>query len=260
MPCSGYFCVMKCRGVRRFIAGLLLLTATAGGIAAQAQEEVYWPCDDSLQVVRHTAYTLGYSEDCEQAAWVFYLLTRDRVEGSQKRRGSFKADPLVPSGSATPADYLHSGYDRGHLCPAADNKYSATAMRESFYMSNMSPQRPGFNRGIWKRLEEQFRLWTVEYDSLYVVTGGVLTMPVDTIGSNEVVVPAYFYKIALRTVPDTTAVAFLLANAADSRSLPAFMVSIDSVEAVTGLDFFCRLPNQAAFETQVDSLNWEFDK
>ncbi len=244
----------------KHIVSLVLLIATAGSLAAQVQEEDFWPCDDSLQVVQHVAYTLGYSEDCEQPAWVFYLLTRDRVAGIQKRRGSFKADPLVMSGSATPADYLHSGYDRGHLCPAADNKHSALAMRESFYMSNMSPQKPGFNRGIWKRLEEQFRLWGTAYDSLYVVTGGVLTMPVDTIGSNEVVVPACYYKIALRTAPDTTAVAFLLVNAPDSRPLPAFLVTIDSVEAVTGLDFFCQLPNQAAFEAQVDSLNWEFNK
>jgi endonuclease G len=93
-----------------------------------------------------------------------------------KRKDNFRSDPKVKTGSAALSDYKGSGYDRGHLAPAADFKWSATAMSESFYMSNMSPQVPGFNRGIWKNIESTVRNWAVENDEIYIVTGPVLIL------------------------------------------------------------------------------------
>ena len=104
------------------------------------------------QIVNHLGYSLSYNEKNEQASWVAYELTADQVRGTVKRKDSFRSDPLIKTGSASLSDYKGSGYDRGHLAPAADMKWSTTAMSESFFMSNMSPQLPGFNRGIWKKL------------------------------------------------------------------------------------------------------------
>ncbi len=105
-------------------------------------------------IITHTAYSLNYSEDHEQAAWVAYKLTAEKVSGTCERTDDFRPDPMVMTGSAELSDYRGSGYDRGHLAPAGDMKWSPTAMSESFYMSNMSPQRPGSTEGSgrsWRR-------------------------------------------------------------------------------------------------------------
>ena len=119
----------------------------------------YLPSQQSNgQIVHHANYTLQYNEEHEQASWVAYRLTSHHLQNpSTKRKDNFRSDPKVKTGSATLSDYKGSGYDRGHLAPAADFKWSSTAMSESFYMSNMSPQVPGFNRGIWKKLESKIR-------------------------------------------------------------------------------------------------------
>lgn len=117
-------------------------------------------------VVKHTYYSLEYSETHEQALWVYYTLTPNYINGTAKRKDNFKSDPRIATGSAALSDYKGSGYDRGHLCPAAAMKINQSAMDDSFYMSNMSPQEPSFNRGRWKQLEEQVRnwvLWRVSY-------------------------------------------------------------------------------------------------
>lgn len=196
------------------------------------------------QIITHTAYTLSYSEPNEQASWVAYQLTAAETHKSFNRSDKFVPDPLVSTGSADDADYRASGYDRGHLAPAADMSWSATSMQESFYYSNMSPQAPSFNRGIWKNLEVQVRSWAIEYDSIYVVTGPVLTKGLPTIGPDHVSVPSLYYKVILRHSPTGYAgIAFLMPNAGSSASIAHFSVPIDSVEALTGIDFF---PNLSA--------------
>ena len=113
----------------------------------------------SDQIISHTAYTLKYSEQHEQASWVAYTLKSSHTSGTVGRTNDFREDYKVKTGSASLSDYKGSGYDRGHLAPAADFKWSSTAMSESFFMSNMSPQKPGFNRGIWKKLESRKLPW-----------------------------------------------------------------------------------------------------
>ena len=122
------------------------------------------------QIIEHSAYILQYNEKYEHAEWVIYLLTQDRVADSFERTDNFRPDPKVITGSASLADYKGSGYDRGHLAPAADMKWSENVMSESFFMSNMSPQKPGFNRGIWKSLESIVRTWAIENNEIYIVT------------------------------------------------------------------------------------------
>lgn len=213
------------------------------------------------QVISHTGFSLVYSEEFEQAAWVAYILRRDQVTGGgEERTDNFRADTAILTGSAAPADYLRSGYDRGHLAPAADMKWSPAAMSESFLMSNMSPQQPGFNRGVWNRLEARVRQWAVENDSILVITGPVLN-GIDTfIGENRVGVPWYFYKIVADiSPPDYKIIAFLLENRSSGADLMTFAVSVDSVESVTGLDFFHSHPNREIieyFESRTDKTGW----
>ncbi len=198
------------------------------------------PRDTLHPLYRKTGFTLAYDEQYEQAAWVSYILTRHMVEsGTEERTDRFRADTLILTGSATPADYLRSGYDRGHLAPAADMKWSAVAMDESFLMSNMSPQLPAFNRGSWRRLEEQVRDWAVKEGRIYVVTGPVLNGIDRYIGANRVGVPRYYFKAILDlSPPDYKAIAFLMPNDRAGDDLMSYAITVDSLESVLGLDLF----------------------
>jgi len=204
-------------------------------------------------LIFHTGYALSYNERHEQANWVAYNLTAEKTVIVFKRGDKFIADPKVSTGSAEEKDYVKSGYDKGHLAPAADMGYSEVTMRESFYFSNMSPQNPSFNRGIWKKLEEQVRNWAVEYKSLLIVTGPVLEPGLKTIGVNEVSVPNYFYKVILDTNSrNVKGIGFIIPNKSSKNQLTSFAVTIDSVERVTGLDFFPSLPDR--IENKVESV------
>lgn len=198
------------------------------------------------QVVRHFGYTLCYDENYEQAKWVAYRLTAEMCNNSgEERTDNFREDPAVKTGSATPGDYKKTGYDRGHLCPAGDMGWSEISMSESFYMSNMSPQEPKFNRGIWKILETQVREWAKKDEEIYIVTAGVLEKGLTTIGEkNKVAVPKYYYKIVLDVYGDEKkAIAFVMPNAGSKESIFDYAVTIDSVERLTKINFFPTLPD-----------------
>jgi endonuclease G, mitochondrial len=207
------------------------------------------------ELIEHPGFMLVYSEAHEQAFWVGYELTKERTEGPFERTDRFLEDPKVSTGSAKNADYSGSGYDRGHLAPAADLAWSEESMKASFYFSNMSPQLPGFNRGVWKRLEELVRDWAKSHDHIYIVTGPVLnTTDLPTIGENAVAVPRYYYKVIIDyTEPEWAGIGFVLENASSSLPLHNFAVSIDSVQRLTGLDFFQFLPDTT--ETRLEAEN-----
>lgn len=204
------------------------------------------------QIIKHEAYTLKYNETFEQAEWVAYQLTAAETVSLYERSDDFREDPEVKTGSATNSDYANSGFDRGHLAPAADMGWSEITMQESFYFSNMSPQNPSFNRGIWKKLEELIRDWAVEYDSLYVVTGPVLKTGLKTIGTNKVAVPGYYYKVIYTYFNGAhNAIGFVLKNEGSKDALNSHAVSIDSVENFTGINFFPNLPDDV--ESKIES-------
>jgi endonuclease G len=213
----------------------------------------------NIPVIKHLGYAFQYSEKHEQAFWVGYELTKKETEKAFERTDDFIPDPAVSTGTATVGDYAKSGYDRGHLAPAADMGWSQQAMAESFYFSNMSPQVPGFNRGIWKMLEEQVRTWAKAYDSIYVVTGPVLKDGLVQMGPNGVSIPKYYYKVILdNTGGDAKAIGFLMPNEASKEPLENFAVSVDQVEQETGIDFFNKLPDsrENAFEKEVCIPCW----
>ena len=231
-------------------------------IKIDSVEEAYPYNGDPDTVIKHAGFDLSYSEKYEQASWVAYILTREEVEtGNEERTDDFRPDTAVISGSAVLKDYSGSGYDRGHLAPAADMKWSAQAMSESFLLSNMSPQVPGFNRGVWARLESKVRDWAVQNDSLLVITGPVLNNINTFIGESRVGVPgAYFKVIADISYPEYKAIAFLLENKSSGDDLFSFAVTIDSVEKVTGYDFFSNLPDQEMvewFESRLITTGWK---
>jgi endonuclease G len=216
-------------------------------------------------IIHHFAYTLSYNEKYEQAAWVAYELTADEIIKRYDRTNRFIVDGAINTGSADNQDYKKSGYDRGHLAPAGDMSWSATAMEESFYYSNMSPQDPSFNRGIWKKLEEQVRSWAGEIGTIYVVTGPVLKGGMNTIGHNSVAVPNYYYKVILdNSSKSPKAIGFLMRNEGAKGSLSNYAVSIDSVERFTGIDFFPGLSDKTEQRVEysmcVSCWNWSIQR
>lgn len=202
-------------------------------------------CD---QIVNREGYALGYSERYEQPLWVSYRLTAAEVTNATVRRASrFHADDAIATGSATPQDYAGSGFDRGHLAPAADMRFSPQAMADSFSMANVSPQVPQFNRGVWRVLEDKVRDLALRYDSVVVVTGPVFATnaPPAVIGANGVGVPDGFYKVICCTNFPPWMCAYLLPNAATNAMPDTFAVPTVEVERLTGLDFFSALPDEA---------------
>ena len=209
--------------------------------------------ENEKSIVHHTAYSLLYSEEHEQAIWIAYELTSEETNKKFDRSDKFIVDPAIKTGSATTADYTGSGYDRGHLAPAADMSWSNQTMQESFYYSNMSPQDQSFNRGIWKKLEELVRTWAVDNESLYVVTGPILSDNLPTIGSNKVSIPKFYYKVILDySQPDFKAIGFIIHNQGSKADLSIFAFSIDKVEQLTGLNFYPNLPDKQ--ENSLESL------
>ena len=213
------------------------------------------------EIIKHSGFTLSYNENYEQASWVAYELTADELIKRVKRSDYYKEDSKVSTGSALPSDYTKSGYDKGHLAPAADLSWSEASMSESFFMSNMSPQKPGFNRGIWKKLEGYVRQWAFDNGAIYVVTGGVLNDIDKYIGKSNVGVPKYYYKVILDfTGPEKKGIGFILPNQSSSKKLQLYAVSIDKVETLTGIDFFHSLPDneENLLESQFNINQWKF--
>lgn len=214
-------------------------------------------------VTRHTGFSLLYDEDYEQPLWVAYHLTQEELYGTSSRKDNFRSDDTIPTDSATLSDYKGSGYDRGHLIPAADLSWSEEAMSDSFYLSNMSPQEPQFNRGIWSSLEATVRNFADTEGEVYVVTGPVLTDgPYDSIGKSEVAVPKHYYKVILDYAkPELKAIGFLLANEGSDQRLESFATTVDEIELLTNLDFFPLLPDtlEEELESSFSVADWQFD-
>ena len=215
-------------------------------------------------IIDREGYSLGYIEYHEQPAWVTYKLTRTEATTKAAKRGDdFREDPSVPTGSATLADYRRSGYDRGHLAPAADMAFSSKTMSESFYMSNMSPQKPAFNRGCWKELEEQVRQFAINEGEIMVVTGPILPdTKTITIGGNKVTVPTHYYKVIYDLTPPQKMIGFIMPNEGSNKSLQAFAVTVDAVENATGLNFFSLVPQpqQEQMESTISVRDWRWKK
>ncbi len=191
------------------------------------------------EVVEHTYYSLSYLEEHEQAEWVHYKLNSTMLKGEIPRKKNYTIDRKVSTGSAKTSDYTNSGFDRGHLVPAADMKMDFTSVKEAAYMSNISPQKPKFNQAVWKKLEEHARD-LAKKSELYITTGGVLSSAnLKKIGKNNVSVPDQFYKI-IYDVKNQKMFAYLMPNK-KIESREKYVVTVDAIEALTGIDFYADL-------------------
>ncbi len=217
------------------------------------------PSSTTNAVVHHTYFSLSYSEAHEQAEWVAYPLLKSHLSYNEFDRPKFVEDRSVSTKSAHWRSYKNSGYDRGHLCPAGDRRFSYEAYHETFLTSNISPQNHEFNSGVWNYLEKRTRYWAKKKEGVYVITGGVLTLDLATIGIEKVAVPKYFYKIVMdASEGDTAAIAFLIPNEPTNKSYRDFVVPIDTIEAATGIDFFPKFSEeqQHALESTVRTNGW----
>lgn len=202
-------------------------------------------------ILRRTGFTVGLDTARRQARWVAYLLTGNELVKEAKRDDHFFSDEDAGDFVAVDADYRKSGYDRGHLAPAADMAWSAKSMHESFGFINITPQKPGFNRGIWKKIEEQVRKYAEKYDSVWIASGPLFSRA-DTLKlKGRIPVPGRFFKVLLiHFNGHWQSVAFLLPNEGSQEAFGRFAVSVDSVESISGLDFFSLLPDPVEAETE----------
>jgi len=216
------------------------------GSTKESNETLLLPIsnNENSQFIKHSYYSLEYNELHEQASWVYYRLTTEFITGAGERKNKFKSDKEVLTGSSELSDYKYSGWDRGHLCPAGSMKINQLAMDESFFMSNMSPQLPGFNRGKWKQLEGQVRKWLQKEDTLYVVTGPILSNSLGNIGVNKVTIPSFYYKVIYDPTGDQKMIAFIMPHKKIENSILEYIVSVDEVEIRTGIDFFSGLEDE----------------
>ncbi len=211
------------------------------------------------EIVRHTYFTLAYVEEHEQARWVAYKMTAKNLEKNVNRSQEvFYPDKKVSTGSALPMDYAGSGFDRGHLAPAGDFTGNEQMIRETFVMSNISPQYPLFNRETWRLLEEKVRFWGEKKGDLYIVTGPVFKGNMPKIGKkNKISVPPAYYKVIL-SLKEERGIAFIIPNVNKKEQYRQYQVSIDEVEKETGIDFFHLLPDdlEERIESSTSTDGW----
>jgi endonuclease G len=189
------------------------------------------------QSICRMAYALLHDNRAKIPLWTVYTLTPDRAMGCGKRSDSFQADQSLPRGErAELGDYRQSGYDTGHMVNSADMLWSITAERESFILSNMSPQLPNVNRGSWKTLETGIRGWTQQTGDTYTIYSGNIydLMTAKTIGRNSVVVPRSLWKVVV-SHRSGDAWAFLFPNQQGiSTDLKTFQITVAELETELG--------------------------
>lgn len=212
------------------------------------------------QILVREGYTASYNKDLKIPNWVAWHLTAKHTTGDYKRAGiKFHEDEDVPTPRAVDWDYARSGYDRGHMCPSGDNKWSQLAQEQSFLFTNMCPQDHGLNIGDWNEMENQCRRWAKEYGDIYIVCGPILYKGKHkTIGSDKVVVPEAFFKVVLCMRGTPKAIGFIYKNIDGNRPKGDYVNSVDQVERITGIDFFPSLPDQVekTVEAEADLNDW----
>lgn len=195
-------------------------------------------------ILKRKAYNLSYNTELLIPNWVSWCLTDEHADGNMPRNNNYYEDEDVPLPRATNDDYRGSGWTRGHMCPAGDNKWDSEAMRESNLLTNMCPQHASLNSGLWNVIERDCRKWAKAYGELYIVCGPVLlNREHETIGMNNVVVPEAFFKVILRLSPEPAAIGFVVRNNEGKKKKDQFINTVDDVERITGMDFFPALPD-----------------
>ncbi len=207
------------------------------------------------QLLVRKAYVASFNSKTLMPNWVGWRLTKAHASGTIKRDGV----PFMPDNDVDEAyrvttyDYQRSGYDRGHMCPAADNQWSMEAMEQCFLMTNMCPQNHSLNAGDWNEMEQQCRKWAQRFGEVYIVSGPIVYKKSKTrIGQHhKVTVPDAFFKVVACFKGSPKGIGFIYKNDAGNKQKADYVNTIDQVERITGLDFFPALPDDV--ERQVES-------
>ncbi len=213
------------------------------------------------ELVKHKFYTLSFVEGYELSSWVAYELKGTQFSENVSYKEKYQEDPLVSTGSATKKDYKDAGFILGQLVPVEDMLFSEEAAIETFYYSNIVPQKPAFNKYMWNKMADIIRAWAKECDTLYIVSGPVLAdAPFPTFGENKVGIPTRFYKVVL-DLKGNRGMGFVVKGSMSSGSVKTIAMSIDKVEEITGIDFFPALPDdlENKIEAGFKPEEWNFE-
>lgn len=209
-------------------------------------------------ILVYNGFVVNYNADLLIPNWVAYELTAEETRGDIPRAKGFSMDLDYKERQAMREDYSNSGWDKGHMAPSADMKWSQSAMNESFYLTNICPQNHDLNGKSWHALEKKVRDWAVEYDHVYVVCGPVfISKDYKTIGNNKVAIPDGFFKAILRqSGKQYYSIAFVFDNTPENQPLKDAVVSVNDIEGIIGFDLFPNLSNR--YEEKVESqAEWE---
>lgn len=214
----------------------------------------------SEQIIKKKAYIVSYNKDTKIPNWVAWHLTSDHSDGPIERSNAFYEDGEVPIPRATNEDYRGSGWSRGHMCPAGDNKWDVEAMNQSFSLINVCPQDASLNSGLWNSIEIDCRNWAKRFQDIYIICGPVFyKQEHEQIGNNKVYVPEAFFKVVLCLNGEPKGMGFVVKNNAGTKKRDLYYNSIDQVERITGIDFFPILPDdlENEIESKLDMDLWK---
>jgi len=239
---------------------LLLLSFSLIALNVFAQQYELPAPGSREQMVKHTMYTLSYNEGYELPSWVAWQLSPEQAKATGTFKEKFIEDPLVTTGSSTTKDYKDAGFIMGQLVPPEDMFTVPLAVEETFLTSNTVPQKPSFNKYVWKAMEKLIREWAKEGNTLYIAAGPVLAdAPFGTFGPNKISIPTRYYKVVL-DVNGERAVGFIIRSNVATGAPKSFAVTVDELEKITGIDFFPALSDdlESKVEGSNDFSKWNF--
>lgn len=231
------------------------------GLSLEGIEKVLMPSGVASIEKDYEGFSLSFNPERHTPNSVAWVLHRDETDGSYERSNKFWTDPDI-DGCADTRDYTRSGYDRGHLCPAGEQKWSQEAMHNSFVMTNICPQKHELNSGAWKTLEEKERIWADRDSILVIVAGPIYNSPnPETIGETGVAVPDAFYKVLLAPyVTPVRAIGFVYPNMKCPGNMENYSTTVDEVERITGMNFFASLPDEIENEVEATASFKEWNR
>jgi endonuclease G, mitochondrial len=215
--------------------------------------------DDSLIV--HNYFIVSYSRALKNPEWTIYKLKKDNILSTNSfRRRNFTADPKLNNYTANSWDFSGSGYERGHMVPAEDMDFAEKAMEETFFMTNVAPQLPQFNRGIWKKMENVVRKNALLKSEITVITGSFFPEDSLTKIENGIAIPQKFYKVLFhRDSSNISAIAFVLPHEQSSGKISDYAMSVAEAEQKLNIIFFYKLAETIEFKAIFKPEDWILD-
>lgn len=233
------------------------------GVSLESLEIVTLPAGISSVEKHYEGFLVNFNPDNKTPNYVVWILQGEETSGSSSRSNNFWTDDDV-MGCPSTKDYAKSGFDRGHMCPAGEQKWSDVAMHDSFVMTNVCPQKHELNSGAWKTLEEKERLWARRDKALVIVAGPIYDPEsYETIGESCVRVPSGFFKVLLAPFArPVRAIGFVYPNMRCPGNMSNYATTVDEIEKITGLDFFSELPNEIEkrVESSMSFKEWNSNK